>query len=154
MTLQLHRRFADDGLRWEYPSLQKKRATATLIVVDDDVSIRRALQTQLRILGFNVLVSESAEELLASEIPSENACVLLDVYMPGMTGIELCLDLAASGRHLPTVLMSGRDDQQTRRIMRAVHPIANLFKPFDEETLLRAIRRALRKPLNTQHYND
>jgi FixJ family two-component response regulator len=89
-----------------------------VIVVDDDVSIRRALRTQLQILGFNVSVFESAEELLASEFPTDNACLLLDVYMPGMSGIELCRSLAASGRHLPTILMTCHDDEQTRKIMR------------------------------------
>ena len=103
---------------------------------------------QLRILGFNVLVFQSAEELLACEIPTGNACLLLDVYMPGMSGIELCKSLAAAGRHLPTLLMSGRDDEQTRQIMCAVKPIARLFKPFDEKILIRAIRKALRKRSN------
>jgi len=114
-----------------------------MIVVDDDASIRRALRTLLQILGFNVLVFQSAEELLASEFPTDNACLLLDVYMPGMSGIELCRSLVASGRHLPTLLMSGRDDERTRRIMRETKSIARLFKPFDEKTLLRAIRKAL-----------
>ena len=78
-------------------------------MVDDDVSIRRALRTQLQILGFNVLVFQSAEELLASEFAGGDACLLLDIYMPGISGIELCRTLAAAGRHLPAILMSGRD---------------------------------------------
>ena len=119
-----------------------------MIVVDDDASIRRALRRQLQILGFSVLDFQSAEEFLASEFPTGDACLLLDVYMPGMTGIELCRSLAVSGRHLPTILISGRDDQQTRQMMRKANPIASLLKPFDEETLLRAIRKALRKGSN------
>ncbi len=121
-----------------------EKSTATVIVVDDDVSIRRALGRQLQILGFDVLVFQSAEELLVSELPINNTCLLLDVYMPGMSGIELCQSLVASGRHLPTILMSGRDDEATREIMRQAKPIAGLFKPFDQKTLLQAIRRALR----------
>ena len=112
-------------------------------MVDDDASVRRALRTQLRILGFNVLDFPSAEEFLASEFPTGDACLLLDVYMPGMSGIELCRSLVASGRHLPTILISGRDDPQTRRMMCEAKPIASLFKPFDEKDLLRAIRKAL-----------
>jgi FixJ family two-component response regulator len=131
--------------RCEYTRLQKRKLTGTLVVVDDDASVRRALQTQLRILGFKVLVFQSAEELLAGEIPTENACLLLDVYLPGMNGIALCRNLIASGRHLPTLLMSGRDDQETRQIMRESNPTASLFKPFDERTLLRAIQKAFRK---------
>jgi FixJ family two-component response regulator len=130
--------------------LRKKRSTATLIVVDDDTSIRRALETQLKIFGFNVLVFPSALEMLSSDLPTINACLLLDVHMPGMSGIELTRRLAASQPHLPTILMSGSDDRWTRHIMREANPIANLFKPFDEETLLRAIRKALRKSLDPE----
>ena len=115
-----------------------------MIVVDDDTSIRRALRRQLQILGFSVLDFQSAEEFLASEFPVGEACLLLDVYMPGMSGIELCRSLAASGRILPTVLISGRDDEQTRQMMRKANPVASLLKPFDEKKLLSAIRKALR----------
>lgn len=122
-----------------------------MIVVDDDASILRALRRQLQIVGFNVLVFQSAEDLLASEFPSKNVCLLLDIYMPGTSGIELSRSLAASGRGLPTVLMSGRHDQQTGKIMRGTHPVASLFKPFDERSLLRAIRKALRNRSNLPH---
>jgi FixJ family two-component response regulator len=114
-------------------------------VVDDDASIRRALRTQLLALGFNVMVCENAEELLASEFPPGAACLLLDVWMPGMSGIELCQGLAATGRELPTILMSGVDDERTMEIMRGAEPIACLFKPFDQKQLTRAIRKALGK---------
>ena len=114
-----------------------------MIVVDDDASIRRALRRQLQILGFNVLDFGSAEEFLACELPDGNVCLLLDVYMPAMTGTELCRKMVESGRSLPTILISGRDDLQTRKIIREAKPIASLLKPFDEKSLLRAIRKAL-----------
>jgi FixJ family two-component response regulator len=97
----------------------------------------------LLILGFNVLDFKSAEEFLHAKFPTGDACLLLDIYMPGMTGIELCRSLVASGRHVPTILMSGRDDEKTRKKMREANPIASLIKPFDEKSLLRAIRKAL-----------
>jgi two-component system response regulator FixJ len=122
-----------------------------VIVVDDDASMRRALRTQLRIAGFNVLVFQSAEDLLASEFPAGDACLLLDVWMPGMNGIELCRSLAASGGQLPTILMSGLDDERTRQIMREAKPIASLFKPFEEKQLIDAIRKALSRGLNLPH---
>ena len=62
-------------------------------MVDDDGSVRRALRTQLQILGFNVLDFPSAEEFLVSEFPTGDACLLLDVYMAGMNGVELCRGL-------------------------------------------------------------
>ena len=70
-----------------------------------------------------MLVLQSAEELLASEFPTDNACLLL-VYMAGMSGIELCRSLAAAGRQLPTIPMSGINNQQTKQIMREAKPIA------------------------------
>ena len=113
--------------------------------------MRRALGRQLQILGFEVSVFESAEELLASKIPTDNVCLLLDVYMPGMSGIQVCRNLDASGRHLPTILMSARNDRATRQIMRQVKPIAEIFKPFDEKILLRVIGKALRKGSDLLH---
>jgi FixJ family two-component response regulator len=133
-----------------YSRLSKNPKT-TVIVVDDDASIRRALRTQLRALGFNVLVLQSGEELLAGEIPVSDTCLLLDVWMPGMSGIELCRSLDASGRHLPTVLMSGLDDERTAQMMREANTVASLFKPFDEKQLMRAIRKALSKGANLLH---
>jgi FixJ family two-component response regulator len=115
----------------------------TVIVVDDDLSIRRALRMQLQVAGFNVLVFQSGESLLGSDCPTNNACLLLDVYMPGMSGIELCRSLAEAGRRLPTVLMSASDDELTRRVMSEAKAVASLFKPFDEKALLHAIRKAL-----------
>jgi FixJ family two-component response regulator len=125
-----------------------KRQKASVIVIDDDVSVSRALKTLLEIVGFRVLVFRSAESLFATEIPTVNACLLLDIYMPGMNGVELCRHLSTAGSHLPAILMSGRDDEQTRRLMREAKPIACLFKPFDEAKLLRAIRKAMRPRLN------
>ena len=117
----------------------------TVIVVDDDPSVGRALQLQLEILGFDSVILDSAEKLLAGTTATENACLLLDVYMPEMNGIELSRRLAEAGVHLPTILMSGRDDKKTRELMRKAKPVACLFKPFDQATLLRAIRKAMRQ---------
>lgn len=111
-----------------------------MIVVDDDASIRRALRTQLHILGFNVLVFQSAEEVLACEVAAGDTYLLLDIYIRGISGFGLWRTLAAAERLLPTILMSGREDQQTRQIMCEAKPIASLFKPFEEKALLGAIR--------------
>jgi FixJ family two-component response regulator len=145
----------DDGEPLSYGSRYRQlenKSTATVIVVDDDASIRRALRRQLQILGFSVLDFGSAEEFLTSEIPTVEACLLLDVYMPGMNGIELCKKMTENGgRSLPTILISGRDDPQTRKLMREAKPIASLIKPFDEKSLLRAIRKALPNQSNLPH---
>jgi FixJ family two-component response regulator len=117
----------------------------TVIVVDDDPSVGRALQLQLEILGFDAVILDSAEKLLAGTAATENACLLLDVYMPEMNGIELSRRLAEAGLHLPTILMSGRDDKKTRELMRKAKPVACLFKPFDQAALVRAIGKAMRQ---------
>jgi FixJ family two-component response regulator len=144
----------DDGRPLSHENRYRQlpnNSTATVIVVDDDASIRRALRRQLQILGFNVLDFESAEEFLTSEIPTGDAVLLLDVYMPTMNGIELCRKLSEAGLHLPTILISGRDDPQTRKLMREANPVASLLKPFDEKSLLRAISKALPNQMNLPH---
>lgn len=114
-----------------------------VIVVDDEPMVRRALHMHLELLGFRVLAFESAESLLANGLPADDVCLLLDMYMPGMSGLHLRRNLAESGRDLPTILMSGLDDPRTRSLMRESRPSAVLFKPFDEKTLLAALRKAL-----------
>ena len=73
--------------------------------------------------------------------PTDNACLLLDVYMPEISGIELYRNLVTSGQRLPTVLMSGRDDQEIRQIMHEAKAVACLLKPFNEELLMGAMHR-------------
>ncbi len=112
-------------------------------MVDDDPSLLRALRRLLLAAGFEVLVFASAEALLAGKIPADNACLLLDLYLPGMSGADLCKTLATSGRKLPTILMTARDDEATQRIAREAGALATLYKPFDEDPLLDTIARAL-----------
>jgi FixJ family two-component response regulator len=118
-------------------------AKPTVIIVDDDLSMRRALQLQLRVAGLRVRVFDSVEKFLTDKLPSANTCLLLDIYMPGKKGIELWEQLAADGRRMPTVLMSGRDDEETKALVRSARGVTCLFKPFDQSALLRAIRKAL-----------
>jgi CheY-like chemotaxis protein len=65
-----------------------------------------------------VLAFDSAEAFLATEIPTGNVCLLLDIYLPGMNGIDLCGALAAFGRSVPTILMTANDDEATQKIAR------------------------------------
>ena len=121
-----------------------------MILIDDDGSVRRALKMQLGVLGFQVKVFATAEELLAEGISGRHTCLLSDVYLPGMNGIELCQQMEQAGAELPVILMTGRDDERTRRLMREAKPVACLFKPFDQAELLRAIRKALSPRLKTR----
>ena len=115
----------------------------TVFVVDDDASLLRAMRRLLDSFGYEVLVFRSAEAFLAQDAPCADACLLLDIFLSGMSGIELWTALAASGRSIPTVLMTARDDESTRRLVCEVDATAILYKPFDEDVLLEAIARAL-----------
>jgi FixJ family two-component response regulator len=127
-------------------SLLSNNRKTTVIVIDDDVSVCRALKTLLRISGYNVHIFPTAETMLANKFPEGETCLLSDIYLPGMNGIELCRLLASRVPPLPTILMSGRDDEHTKRLMRDAKPIACLFKPFTEADLLNAIRKAVPAP--------
>ncbi len=119
------------------------RKAATVLVVDDDPSVLPALARLIRAAGFQVRVFDRPSALLASEVPKTKACMIADMYLPEMNGIELCRALAESGRGLPAILITGRNDAETRRLIEQAHPVAALFKPIDELVLLEALARAL-----------
>jgi two-component system response regulator FixJ len=102
-------------------------------------ALARLIQTG----GFRVLTFDRPSALLASAIPRDNACMVVDINLPEMNGSELCSALAASERGLPAILITGRDDFATQRLIEKAHAVASLFKPVDERTLFDAITRAL-----------
>jgi FixJ family two-component response regulator len=115
----------------------------TVLVVDDDPSVLRGLTRLISASGFSVKMFAKPSELMASEIPTSNACMVVDIDMPEMTGIEMCAVLRRSGRGLPVILITGRTDARTRLQAAQADAVAVLFKPFDKDTLLEAINRAL-----------
>lgn len=116
---------------------------ATVLVVDDDPSVLRSLRRLVSASGFQVKTFGGPSELLASETPRSNACMVVDIDMPEMNGIEMCEVLKRSGRGLPAILITGRTDARTRSMAAQADAVAVLFKPFEEEPLLDAIDRAL-----------
>lgn len=116
---------------------------ATVLVVDDDPSILRSLKRLISASGFEVQTFGKPSELLASQTPASNACMVVDIDMPDMNGIEMCEVLKGSGRGLPAILITGRTDTKTRLLAAESGAVAVLFKPFDEEPLLDAIAHAL-----------
>ena len=116
---------------------------ATVVVADDDPSVLRALSRLIQSAGFRVLSFDRPSALLAGAIPKVNACLVVDMNLPEMSGTELGSALAASGRDLPVVLITGSDDSTTHRLIEKAHPVAALFKPIDEVALFDAIARAL-----------
>jgi FixJ family two-component response regulator len=115
----------------------------TVLLVDDDPSFLPALARLIRSVGFVVNAFDLPSALLASDIPKTNACLLVDVHMPEMNGVELCKQLAESERYLPVIMISGRNDGETRRLIAQADPVAALFKPVEERDLLEAIDLAL-----------
>ncbi len=112
-------------------------------MVDDDPSILPALARLVRAAGFSVRTFDRPSAILASETPTTNACMLIDVHLPEMNGIELYKALAQSGRGLPAIMITGRTDAETRRLIEQAHPVAALLKPIDEQVLLEALEHAL-----------
>jgi len=125
---------------------------AAVLVVDDDPSVLRSLKRLLSASGFRVTTFGRPSELLASETPKSNACMVVDIDMPEMNGIEMCDVLKGSGRGLPAILITGRTDARTRTLAAQSDAVAVLFKPFEEEQLLDAIARAL--ALSTRDRSD
>ena len=112
-------------------------------VVDDDASLRRALRRLLRTGGFVVEVFSSAEAFLCSEHRARADCLVLDVRLQGMSGVELQEHLLAGGSAIPVVFMTAHDDASTRERATQAGAVEYLRKPFDGESLMGAINRAI-----------
>ena len=112
-------------------------------VVDDDVSMRQAIKGLLKSAGFHAEVFASAEEFLNSGRLSGTACLILDVRMPGMSGIELQERLIASGRMVPIIFITAHADEQERARALERGAVDCLQKPFTDDALLDAIAKAV-----------
>jgi len=112
-------------------------------IVDDDASLRRSLRNLLTSLGFRVATFESAEAFLASADRDSIGCLVLDVRMPGMSGVDLLKHLAASGSRVPAIILTAHGDDETRRRSLEAGATAFLEKPVRTPALLDAVRRAL-----------
>ncbi len=119
-------------------------------IVDDDVSVRRSTRRLLLSSGLRAEAFSSGEDFLQSGRVAETACLLLDVRMPGMDGLELQRRLTETGRLIPIVFLSARaSEEEERRALRA-GAVDFLRKPVSKEALLRAIRAVLDIPVNNQ----
>ena len=110
-------------------------------IVDDDRSVRRALRRLIQSAGYLVETFASAPEFLRSVPSARTACLLLDIYLEGMTGFELQERLVASDVAIPVIFMSAHDDVATRERIRRSGAAGYLGKPFDRHALLEAIHR-------------
>jgi len=113
-----------------------------VLLVDDDDSLRRALVRSLRVAGFDVEGYASVEALIAAGMPERGACLVLDVNMPGISGIAFKRTLIEAGRDLPTIFITALEPQDVSGPLAALAPVAVLYKPFKNEDLIAAIGRA------------
>jgi FixJ family two-component response regulator len=111
------------------------------MLVDDDESLRRALARAIRQAGFEVEAFGSAEDLLARGVPEGEVCLVLDVGLPGIDGIELKRALASAGRDLPTIFITALEVEEVSGSLAALSPLAVLYKPFSKQALLQALSR-------------
>ncbi|EGV28572.1 MULTISPECIES: response regulator transcription factor [Thiorhodococcus] len=116
---------------------------ATVFVVDDDQAMRTSLQWLIESTGMSVQTYDSADAFLATYYPGRAGCLLLDVRMPGMTGLELQAYLAREGYRLPVILITGHGDVAMAVKAMKAGAVDFIEKPFHDEDLLRSIRGAL-----------
>jgi FixJ family two-component response regulator len=118
---------------------------AVVFVVDDDESMRRSLATLLRSVGLDARVFASPQDFMRAERPDAPACLVLDVRMPGMSGLAFQEQLAKAGIGLPIIFITGHGDvPMTVRAMKA-GAVEFLTKPFDDQVLLDAIHGAIER---------
>lgn len=118
---------------------------STVLVVDDDPSLRQALARLFRSVGLSVEVFGSTRELLQHKLPDSAACLVLDVRLPGLSGLDFQLQLTESGVQIPIVFMSGYGDvPMSVRAMKA-GAIDFLAKPFRDQDMLDAVSRAIER---------
>jgi FixJ family two-component response regulator len=124
---------------------ETRESQPIVYVVDDDLSMRVALTNLFRSMNLGVQVFGSAPELLQSKIPDVNSCLVLDIRLPGVSGLEFQGNLAKAGIHIPIVFMTGHGDiPMSVRAMKA-GAVDFLTKPFRDQDMLDAVTRALER---------
>jgi FixJ family two-component response regulator len=114
----------------------------SIVIVEDDAGMKKAIARLLRAAGFQPVSFASAEELLQTEAANSAACLVLDIHLPGLSGLELGRLLVTSGRAKPLIFITGQDEPSLRDEARRVG-CAYLRKPFEGKALLEAIRAVL-----------
>ena len=119
-----------------------------IAVVDDDESIRVALTTLIETFGFAASGFASAQEFLDSPALDETACLISDVQMPGISGLELQSRLASQNRRTPIIFLTAFPDARIQQRALAGGAVCFLTKPFDLDDLMRCVDRALNQASN------
>jgi len=125
--------------------MQYKSATEPLLlsVVDDDEMLRESLPDLLREFGFSAQAFSSGQEFLSSNYVDETRCLILDVAMPGMSGLEVQEELKRRGRAIPIIFITGQKDEDIRKQALRQGAVNVLYKPFSDSALLEAVNAAV-----------
>lgn len=115
-------------------------------IVDDDESVRSALEGLMKVVGLSARAFASAEEFLDSRVHERTACLIADIRMPGMSGLELQAKLNAENVKIPTIFITAHGDEKMRLQALRAGAVEFLAKPFDDQTLLDSVRAALDSP--------
>lgn len=118
-----------------------------VIVVDDDQGMREAIESLLIAAGFSPIVYESAEAMLAADVDPDTLCVISDVHLPGMSGLELIGELRARGWRQKVIVITGYDSPAGRREAERLGAAGYFAKPFAASALL-AVINGLAEPLS------
>ena len=123
--------------------MAKEGRTTLVAIVDDDELMRSALQGLLKAVGLPARAFASAEEFLKSGQQQDTACLIADIRMPGMSGLELQARLNAEHCRIPTIFITAHGDARMRMQALRAGAVEFLAKPFDHEALLESVRAAL-----------
>ena len=122
---------------------QSTSKRSLLSVVDDDEMLRESLPELLREFGFAARAFSSGQEFLSSNYVDETRCLILDVAMPEMSGLDLQQELKRRGQAIPIIFISGQKDEDVRKQAFRQGAVRFLYKPFSDSDLLEAVNAAL-----------
>ena len=130
---------------WLMKSKQEQSTSkqSLLSVVDDDEMLRESLPELLREFGFAARAFPSGQEFLSSNYVEETRCLILDVVMPEMSGLDLQQELKRRGKAIPIIFISGQKDEDIRKQAFRQGAVRFLYKPFSDSDLLEAVNAAL-----------
>ena len=124
--------------------MTSKSGSQIVAIVDDDRSVQSALKDLMESAGISARSFGSAEEFLKSDERNQTACLITDIRMPGMSGLDLQAQLKAEGCRLPIIFITARNDAKLKMQAMDAGAVEFLSKPFDDEVLLEKTRFALR----------
>jgi FixJ family two-component response regulator len=126
----------------------------TVYVVDDDLSVREGLDSLIRSVGFQVQKFTSAAEFLDSKLQAVSGCLVLDVRLPGLSGLDLQRELARANVQIPIIFITGYGDIPMSVQAMKAGAVEFLTKPFREQDLLDAVRQAIERDRISRHRKD